>query len=208
MRKIVQAASGNIKSIVKVFKFNQVGARGPAGTISSISTLPEKAVVVPADLAVVGDSAASFANKKSTWQQIIDSVLSVFLKISNIQSTIATLLITALNYQAPHTSLTPANGATATVDVSTKYDYTITPSGALFTLDLDGIPAAGIAWSVTTYAINWDGVTVIMPAGSVTPDNGAGLSFTSGGGKDRIVARGNAGPSGEKEFYNLPGNMG
>jgi hypothetical protein len=111
-----------------------------------------------------------------------------------------------LNYFAVKTSLTPADATTATVDVSTAYDYTITPSGAAFTLALDNIPATGTAWSVTIYAVDWDGVTVTLPAGSVTP-GGSGLSFTSGGGKDRLIVRGNSGPSGEKEFYNLPGDM-
>ena len=203
---IFQAKPNTLNTIEKVFKFTGSGARGPAGTISSLSTLDEKAVVVAADLTITGDSEDSFSNKKSTWQQLIDSVLSVFLKISNIQSTIATLLITALNYQAPKTSLTPADATTSTVDVSTNYDYTITPSGSSFTLALTNIPADGTAWSVTIYAINWDGITVTMPSGSVTA-GGSGLTFTSGGGKDRIIARGNAGPAGEKEFYNLPGDV-
>lgn len=103
-------------------------------------------------------------------------------------------------------NLTPANGETATLDIAANYDYTITPSGSSFTFELDNIPASGIAWSETFYAIDWDGVTVTLPANSVT-SGGSGLSFTSGGGKDRIVVRGNSGPSGEKEFYNLPGDM-
>lgn len=111
-----------------------------------------------------------------------------------------------LNYQAPKTSLTPADTTTATVNVATNYDYTITPTGASFTLALSNIPAIGIAWSVTIYAIDWDGVTVTLPSSSVT-SGGSGLSFTSGGGNDRLVIRGNSGPSGEKEFYNLPGDM-
>ena len=205
--KIVRLSQdSNLTRIEKVFNWFRFSGRGPAGTISSLSTLDEKAVVVAADLTITGDSDDSFVSKKSTWQQIIDSVLSVFLKISNIQSTIATLLITALNYQALKTSLTPADTATATVDVSTSYDYTITPSGASFTLALTNIPANGKAWSVTIYAIDWDGVTATLPSGSVT-SGGSGLSFTSGGGKDRLVIRGNSGPSGEKEFYNLPGDM-
>lgn len=61
------------------YRVNRSGSRGPAGTISSLNTLPEKTVVVAADLTITGDSAASFTNKKSTWQQIIDSVLSVFI---------------------------------------------------------------------------------------------------------------------------------
>jgi hypothetical protein len=207
-------------------------------------------------LAIVGDSAASFTNKKSTWQQIIDSVLSVFIlktdldnvtndaqlkrsagdfqafpqkitpevgdsligedsgdgenkkriTLSGIITLIFNRVANFLNYQAPQTSQAPADATTATVDVTTAYDYTISPSGASFTLALSNIPASGIAWSVTIYAIDWDGVTVTLPSGSVT-SGGSGLTFTSGGGKDRLIVRGNSGPSGEKEFYNLPGDM-
>jgi hypothetical protein len=204
--KIVRADPNNINKIEKVFKFTGSGARGPAGTITSLATLEEKAVVVAADLTITGDSTDSFTNKKSTWQQIIDSVLSVFLKIANIQSKLATLLITVLNLQTKHIDFTPGTGDTVTIDQSLGYSYTITPTGSSFTLVIIGIPASGLEWSITIYAINWDGVTVTMPAGSVTP-GGSGLSFTSGGGKDRLAVEGHEGPSGEIEFYNLPGDM-
>lgn len=168
------------------------GPEGPAGTVE-INTLPEKAVIVGADIGILEDS--EDGNNQKKWS-FTDLLAFIFARVA-----------TFFNYQAPHTSLTPADATTATVNVVTKYDYTITPSGASFTLALSNIPASGIAWSVTIYAIDWDGVTVAMPSGSATPDS-AGLSFTSGGGKDRLVLRGNSGPSGEKEFYNLPGNMG
>jgi hypothetical protein len=206
--KIVRLSKdSNLTRIEKTFNWFRFSGRGPAGTISSLDTLDLKAVVVAADLTITGDSADSFTNKKSTWQQIIDSVLSVFLKISNIQSTIAGLLITVLNLQTKHIDFTPGTGDTVTIDQSLGYSYTITPSGSSFTLVIIGIPASGLEWSITIYAIDWDGVTVTMPAGSVTPGS-AGLSFTSGGGKDRLAVEGHEGPSGEIEFYNLPGDMG
>ena len=179
---------------------------GASGSLPALDRLDAKPTVISADLALIGDSADSFTNKKSTWQQIIDSVLLVFLKISNIQSTLATLLITVLNLQTKHIDFTPGTGDTVTIDQSLGYSYTITPSGSSFTLVIIGIPASGLEWSITIYAINWNGITVTMPAGSVTPA-GSGLSFTSGGGKDRLAVEGHEGPSGEKEFYNLPGDM-
>ena len=152
----------------------------------------DKAVPVGADVLSLEDSGDLFSKVKLTLTNLL---VFIFNRVAGF-----------LNYQASKTSLTPADAATATVDVSTNYDYTITPSGASFTLALTNIPADGTAWSVTIYAINWDGVTVTMPAGSVTP-GGSGLTFTSGGGKDRIIARGNAGSAGENEFYNLPGDL-
>jgi hypothetical protein len=142
--KIVEAAQNNIKEIVKVFKIVQ--ANGTSGT-----GLP------------VGGTIGQMLRKTSSVVDYASEWFDLFSQVANF-----------FNYTAPKTSLAPANGATATVDVSTNYDYTIAPSGASFTLELTNIPADGTAWSVT---------------------------------KDRIIARGNEGSAGAKEFYNLPKDM-
>ena len=175
-----------------VIEFVIGGGRGATGSFRNIADLPEKTDINGSDIGILEDSEDDNTQKKWNFTNLL---IFIFNRVAGF-----------LNYQASKTSLTPADATTATVDVSASYDYTITPSGASFTLALTNIPADGTAWSVTIYAINWDGVTVTMPSGSITP-GGSGLTFTSGGGKDRIIARGNAGSAGEKEFYNLPGDV-
>ena len=127
--KIVRLSKdSNLTRIDKVFKWFRFSGRGPTGTITPLDTLVSKPVVVAADLTVTGDSADSFSSKKSTWQQIIDSVLSVFILKTSIGTTVQAFATVLQNTTASFTTalLNKLNGIEALAEVNNISDVNAT----------------------------------------------------------------------------------
>lgn len=79
---VVRETPPNVEKQVNEIIIERGAGVGPPGEFPALNDLGSKPVVVATDLALTGDSAASFSNKKSTWQQIIDSVLSLFVVLA------------------------------------------------------------------------------------------------------------------------------